>query len=54
MIKSGRYDARILLRMAEGSAVKPGDKGTLLLDNMRMQRRARLTLPSPTPHYILP
>jgi len=43
MIKSGRYDARILLRMAEGSAVKPGDKVTLLLDNMRMRRRDSLT-----------
>jgi len=29
--------ARILLRMAEGSAVKLGEKGSLLLDNMRMQ-----------------
>ena len=31
--------ARILLRMAEGSAVKLGEKGSLLLDNMRMQRK---------------
>ena len=32
-------NARILLRMAEGSAVKLGEKGSLLLDNMRMQRK---------------
>ena len=32
-------NARILLRMAEGSAVKLGEKGMLLLDNMRMQPR---------------
>src|SRR3990170_6677803 len=31
--------ARILLRMADGSAVKLGEKGSLLLDNMRMQRK---------------
>ena len=32
-------NARILLRMAEGSTVKLGEKGSLLLDNMRMQRK---------------
>jgi len=32
-------NARILLRMAEGSAVKLGEKGSLLLDSMRMQRK---------------
>ena len=32
-------NARIVLRMAEGSAVKLGEKGSLLLDNMRMQRK---------------
>jgi len=30
-------NARIVLRMAEGSTVKLGEKGMLLLDNMRMQ-----------------
>ena len=32
-------NARIVLRMAEGSTVKLGEKGSLLLDNMRMQRK---------------
>ena len=32
-------NARILLRMAEGSTVKLGEKGSLLLDNLRMQRK---------------
>lgn len=32
-------NARIVLRMAEGSTVKLGEKGSLLLDNMRMRRK---------------
>lgn len=32
-------NARIVLRMAEGSTVKLGEKGSLLLDNIRMQRK---------------
>jgi hypothetical protein len=32
-------DARILLRTAEGSFVKLGEKGSLLLENVRMQRQ---------------
>lgn len=32
-------NARIVLRMAEGSTVKLGEKGSLLLDSMRMQRK---------------
>jgi hypothetical protein len=32
-------DARILLRTAEGSSVKLGERGSLLLENLRMQRR---------------
>lgn len=32
-------NARLLLRMAEGSSVKLGEKGSLLLDSMRMQRK---------------
>jgi len=32
-------DARILLRTAEGSSVKLGERGSLLLENVRMQRK---------------
>jgi len=32
-------DARILLRTSEGSAVKLGERGSLLLENLRMQRK---------------
>ena len=35
-------NARILLRMAEGSAVKLGEQGSLLLDDLRMQRKENL------------
>jgi len=35
-------NARVLLRMAEGSAVKLGEQGSLLLDDLRMKRKENL------------